>query len=151
MEHINNNKQDVYRRCVLSAWHPQSHFSASEPSFSGHGNNSFILEISYRWFRLAMVILVSLSSGQFRVDMWPCSSQWDLRKYIGGRFLGKLFILKGKYQRDGPPPFSGCFPVQIWLLRSAVVILQQSKSCHIKITEKKYSDLTQTLPDKKEK
>lgn len=77
-------------------------------------------------------------SDLFKENLPPCSSQWDLRKYIGGRFLGKLFILKGKYQRDGPPPFSGCFPVQIWLLRSAVVILQQSKSCHIKITEKKY-------------
>ena len=79
MEHINNNKQDAYRRRVLPALNPQSHFSAKWIFvYSGLGNNSYISELSYSWFRLARVILVSLVSGQFRVDMWPNSGQWDL-------------------------------------------------------------------------
>lgn len=107
--------------------------------------NLFSILISGRWCSSQPTgkswLLCSKSpivSDSFKENLPLCSSQWDLRKYIGGRFLGKLFMLKGKYQRVGPPSFSGHFPVQIWLLRSAVVILQQRKSCHIKITEKKY-------------
>ena len=109
--------------------------------------NLFSILISGRWcssqptgksWLLCKLCKFPIVSESFKENLPLYSSQWDLRKYIGGRFLGKFFMLKGKYQRDGPPSFSGHFPVQIWLLRSAVVILQQRNSCHIKITEKKY-------------
>lgn len=41
--------------------------------YSGISNNSLISEMSHGWFRLGMVVLVSLVRDWFKEDMWPNS------------------------------------------------------------------------------